>query len=346
MQHWTLDWQQQLTKNTIFTIGYYGSKGTHLNGNTELNELLPGQALGSQCATGNNTLQTAPAGSTVRCLTPGTGVFTGTINTQLDQIRPFRGYRSINMVETRYNSSYHSLQLSAQHRFDGFSQINLSYTWSKNLTDNPTSSVTAAPQNSADIPSDKGRAVLDRRHVLTVNYIYELPFFREQKGFVGKVLGGWEASGIVSYSTGLPLTITTSGYDPAGLGFISAQIAGGRPNLLCDPNQGAPGTIEQWFNANCFERNPATSATNISNTPGTSPRGVAFGPAWRRVDFTLTKNIRFGESLRIQLRGEAFNLFNFTNYRAVSTNVTAANFGQVTSFRDPRVIQLGAKFYF
>ena len=64
------------------------------------------------------------------------------------------------------------------------------------------------------------------------------------------------------------------------------------------------------------------------------------------MDFTLIKNIRFGESTRLQLRGEAFNVFNHTNFSSLSTNITAANFGAVTATRDPRVIQLAAKFYF
>jgi hypothetical protein len=73
---------------------------------------------------------------------------------------------------------------------------------------------------------------------------------------------------------------------------------------------------------------------------------VINGPNTSRVDFTMTKNIRFNESLRLQLRGEAFNVFNHTNFRTISTNVTAANFGQVTAVRDPRTLQLGVKFYF
>ncbi|HEX8130033.1 MAG TPA: hypothetical protein VF527_13100, partial [Pyrinomonadaceae bacterium] len=219
------------------------------------------------------------------------------------------------------------------------------YTWSKNLTDSQNDR-SNAPQNSYDIRSEYSRATLDRRHVFSLNYIYELPFFKNQQGFTGKLLGGWQASGIVSYNTGLPFTATTSAYDPAGLGFIPAAIAGGRPNLLCDPNENAPRTQQQYFNTACFERNPAATATNISNTPGSAGRGVIEGPSTSRVDFTMTKNIRFNESMRLQLRGEAFNILNHTNFRGLSTNVTAANFGQVISVRDPRTIQLGVKFYF
>ena len=172
-----------------------------------------------------------------RCQTEGTAFFSAAATAIFDQIRPFRGYRSLNIVQPRFNSNYHSLQVSGQHRFSGTSQVNLAYTWSKNLSDNQTDRSTA-PQNSYDIESDYGRAALDRRHVLTVNYIYELPFYKDQKGFAGKLLGGWEVQGIATYQTGLPFTVTTSAFDPAGLGFIPALIAGGRPNILCNPNEG------------------------------------------------------------------------------------------------------------
>jgi hypothetical protein len=340
MQHWSLDLQQQLTKNTIFTIGYYGSKGTNLIGATELNELPPGRALSSQCAVGASTTPT------VACQAPGT-VFGagGQASTILDQIRPFRGFRSVTMIEPRYGSNYHSMQISAQHRFSGASQVNLAYTWSKNLTNNQTDRSTA-PQNSYDIESEYSRATLDRRHVFSLNYIYELPFFSQQRGFVGKLLGGYQLSGIVTYNTGLPFTATTSNYDPAGLGFIPALIAGGRPNLLCNPNEGGAGTLQQFFNTACFSVNPTAITTTAANIPGTAGRGVIEGPDTKRFDVTLTKNLRFTESMRLQLRAEAFNVFNTTNFRALSTNVTAANFGQVISVRDPRVLQFGIKFYF
>jgi hypothetical protein len=343
-QHWSLDVQHQITSNTKASIGYYGSKGTHLIGVVEINELQPGQAINSQCAPGANTFQT-PGVALVPCLVRGTGFFSTAATNIIDQLRPYRGYRSITMLSPRFNSNYHSMQIGAEHRFARQSQVSLAYTWSKNLTDSQTDRSTA-PQNSYDIRSEYGRATLDRRHVFSLNYIYELPFFQNQEGLVGKLLGGWQASGIVNYNTGLPFTVTTSAYDPAGLGFIPAAIAGGRPNLLCDPNAGAPHTQQQFFNTACFEANPASTATNINNAPGSSGRGVINGPDTKRVDFTMTKNIRFNESMRLQLRGEAFNVFNHTNFRTIGTNVTLATFGQVTAVRDPRTLQLGVKFYF
>nr|MCU0238684.1 hypothetical protein [Pyrinomonadaceae bacterium] len=75
-------------------------------------------------------------------------------------------------------------------------------------------------------------------------------------------------------------------------------------------------------------------------------RGNIEGPPTTRFDLTLVKNLRFGERLRFQFRAEAFNIFNKVNYRALSTNVTAANFGQVITVRDPRTMQFGLKMNF
>jgi hypothetical protein len=238
------------------------------------------------------------------------------------------------------------MQLSAQRRFSGASQINLAYTFSRSVTDNPTSYINAAPQWNGDVAAEKGRSPLDRAHVLTINYVYELPFFDKQNDFIGKVLGGWQTSGIITYQTGTPYTITSASYDPAGIGYIPSIIAGGRPLLLCDPNENAPHTVQQWFNTACFAPQNTTFIPNIAGNAG---RGIINGPPTRRVDLTISKNIRFSESFRIQLRAEAFNAFNWTNMRLGGTpnlGRTATTYGQITSFRDPRVMQFGAKIYF
>ncbi len=363
MQHWSLDVQRQLTGKTIVTVGYYGSKGTHLIGLTELNSIPVGKALNSLCVNAFS--------QTVRCQTPGYVFRNAGSNTVivpnnpnadqtaptlrqstdlliLDQLRPYRGYRSIAMVQPRYNSNYHSLQLSAQHRFSGASQVSLSYTFSKNLTDSQNDRTTA-PQDTYDTKAEYARAALDRRHIFTLNYVYELPFFDKQNDFIGKILGGWQASGIIVYNTGLPFTVTTSNYDPAGTGIINANPTA-RPNLLCNPNQNAPNTPQQFFNINCFQANPAnTELTNAPNVPGNAGRGIIFGPSTSRVDFTMSKNIRFSERFKLQLRAELFNIFNKTSYRGfTSLNITAGAgvFGAIGSVRDPRTMQLGAKLNF
>jgi hypothetical protein len=365
MQHWSLDIQQQVTSKTLVTVGYYGSKGTNLIGSFEKNLLAPGQALNSLCATGANTIQNPGSGGLVPCQLPNQAFFSAQQEAVLDQIRPFRGYRAITAIETRFNSNYHSLQFFAQHRFTGASQVNVAYTWAKNLTDNQNDR-SASPQNTSDINQDKARAALDRRHILSINYIYELPFYRDQRGLVGKILGGWQASGIITYNTGLPFTPTVAGFDPAGLGLIPPPTTVARPNVTCNPNENAPRTAQQWFDVTCFQPTPINNTPinglpRFTNTVGNGGRGIIEGPDTNRVDFTLSKNIRFSERFRLQLRGEAFNVFNTTNFRGINVAVfntsTAPStvspvgngssaFGQVTSVRDPRVLQFGAKFNF
>jgi len=344
MQHWSFEVQHQFGAKTVASVGYFGSKGTHLIGAFELNEIPPGAALNARCASGANTLQT-PNVATVACQTPGTyfgGTVGGVNSAILDQIRPYRGYRSITMITPQFNSNYHALQSQLQQRLGESSQFNVAYTWSKNLTDNQTDRSTA-PQNSYSIGQDRGRATLDRRHVFTANYVYELPFLKNRRDFAGHLLGGWQVTGLVTLQTGLPFTLTTN-YDAAGLGNIPAAIAGNRPNLLCNPNENAPQTFEQWFNTSCVQPNP--TAAPISNTLGNAGRGVIDGPSTKRVDFSLFKNFRFSERFRLQLRGEAFNVFNHTNFRAINGNTTQGTYGQVISVRDPRNIQLGIKFYY
>lgn len=348
MQHWSAEVQQQLGAKTVVSVGYFGSKGTHLIGAFELNELPPGFALNTRCASGANTLQT-PNVVTVPCQAPGTyfgGTIGGVSSNILDQIRPYRGYRSINIITPQFNSNYHSLQTSLAQRIGESSQFNMAYTWSKNLTDN-ISDRSDAPENSYNIGLDRGRATLDRRHVFTANYIYDIPFFDKRHDFAGHVLGGWEVTGVVSLQSGLGYTPTTN-YDAAGLGNVPALIAGNRPNLLCDPNQNAPHTFEQWFNTACIQ--PAPTSAPFPNAVGNAGRGIIDGPPTKRVDFSLFKNIRFSESVRLQLRGEAFNVFNHTNFRSLSSTSkiaqTSTTFGQVFAVRDPRNIQLGIKLIF
>jgi hypothetical protein len=225
--------------------------------------------------------------------------------------------------------------------------VGLSYTFAKNLTDSQNDR-SASPQDSYNTRGEYARAALDRRQILVINYVYELPFFTAQSGFVGKTLGGWQVAGIANFQSGLPFTATTSNLDYAGLGLINANPAA-RPNLLCDPNSGAPQTLQQYFNTACFQTNPpntGTGSTGLPNTPGTAGRGVINGPSTTRFDFTLSKNVRILESLRLQLRAEVFNIFNHTNFRALGTNVTLSTFGQVTTVRDPRTMQLAVKLSF
>jgi hypothetical protein len=273
------------------------------------------------------------------------------------------------MIQPRFNSNYHSLQVSATQRFSGASQIQIAYTWSKNLTDNQTDRSTA-PQNPYDIHSDYGRAQLDRRHVFTANYIYEIPFFNKTTGFAQAVLGGWQISGITTFQTGLPFTPTISSFDASGLGLLGASNSSARPYQYGDPMVAGPvmsnpdprchttvsnggiaadevRTLNMWYNRCAFQTSVDTVLVYpfVGDFPGTAGRGVITGPDTFRTDLTLAKSIRFTEDMRLQLRWEVYNVFNKTNFVGFSTTPVTA-IPTISSFRDPRTMQFGIKFLF
>ena len=322
VQQWSFDVQQQVTNDLLFDIGYVGSKGTHLTGIVDLNQPTPGAAV----ATG--------------LVAPGT-VFTSANSPLLNAVRPYLGYSSINSIETTFNSNYNSLQASIQKRFSGNSQFKVSYVYSKNLT-NSGSDRSNAPQNSYDYKSEYGLAPYDRRHVVTINYVYELPLFKQQKGYLGHILGGWEISGITQFESGLPSEPSSAlGTDPAGLGIVASSSAVPRPDAVCNPNANAPHTQSQWFNTNCFASVPTGQVR-----PGNSGTYVIQGPGLNVWNVSLFKNVKINESVSFQLRGEFYNLFNHTNPNTFGTALGSSTYGQITAYRDPRILQLGAKFYF
>lgn len=341
VQHWSLDLQHQFGQKTLVTAGYFGSKGTHLSGLVDLNDLPAGYALTKTCLT---NLTTGPA--TIPCQSPGQVFVSSSATTAgsevvLNQIRPFRGYSTVRYLETAFDSNYHALQVKVQRRLSNNGQINANYTWSRNMTDSQNEFATV-PQNAYDLKAEYARANLDRRQVLNINYIYELPWFSQQRNLKEKFLGGWQFSGIAVHYTGLGFSPATSSNDPAGLGLIASAVAGARPNMICDPNVNAPHTDLQWFNTACFVNPPAGL-----NLVGNGGRNTINGPPTTRFDTTLSKNIRFSEAKSVQIRWEVFNIFNHTNFATFSSaNVTSAVYGRIGTTRDPRTMQLAAKFNF
>lgn len=321
-QQWSLDVQRQVTKTFLVDVGYFGSNAIHLLGIVDINEVMPGVGVAAGLLT-------------------GTTIFNSTTDVKLNDYRPYLGYNAINVVENGFTSNYHSMQVSIQKRLGANSLFNLNYTLSHNLTNNQTDRSTAA-QNVYDIHSEYGASQLDRRNIVTANFVYELPWLKGQEGLKGHVLGGWEASGLVSYMSGSPLTVTSSGVDPGGLGLLGSSAAGGRPDMTGDPNAYAPHKVGEFFATTAFALVPTGTIR-----PGDAPRGAVIGPGIERWDLSAFKNIRLAsEANYLQFRVELFNAFNHTNFNGVGTAFGSSTFGVVTSAHDPRIIQLGLKFYF
>lgn len=323
-QQYSFDVQRQYGRGLVLDVGYYGQKGTHLLGIRDINEVPLGLAYSSGVI---------PTGTYVTAAT----------TPRLNALRPYVGYGAINVLETNYNETYNSLQVNIEKRFSGHTSFGLAYTWSKGMGDTQ-SDRGSAPQNSLDVASERGRLAIDRTHVATANFVVDIPGFRDQKGFVGQVLGGWELSGIATFQSGLPFTATSGlGNDPGGLGFLGASAAGPRPDQACNPNNDAPRQLGQWFNTACFNEVPLGQIR-----PGNAGRGTIRGPGLQRWDTSLFKNFKLPitEQTSLQLRGEAFNVFNHTNYNAINTSLGSALFGRVTATRDPRIVQVALKLYF
>lgn len=320
-QQWSLDVQRQL-KRFVVMVGYYGSKGTHLLGLQDQNSLRPGQAKAAGLTNENGHVNSANL-------------------PRLNAIRPYLGYQYINGVSTDYNSNYHSLQVGAQRYFSGNSSLRIAYTWSKALTDSPTDR-SSAPQNVYCRACEYSRATFDRTHVFTASYFHVLPFFKQSKGVVKYALANWQVSGITTLNTGLPQRVTSAlGVDWAGLGTVGASAAPIRPDLVSNPNQGAPGDRFQYFNTASFQAVP-NGETRLGNAPATS----VIGPGINIWNISMFKNFRFEKGRSAQLRIESFNTFNQTNWAGLGVGLGNTNFGQVTSTRDPRRLQFGLKLAF
>ncbi len=267
---------------------------------------------------------------------PATGVAPAPINAN----RPYRGYGRITTNETTGESDYDSLQVALNRR-KGDLNLGVAYTLSRARGDSDSEDSTSSASLAQD-PRDPGGEYFyqdfDRRHVLSVNYIYRLPFYRGRRDLTGQALGGWEISGITRWYTGRRYSVT-AGTNSAIFGdtvTLRANLVPGQ-----DPNAAPPGgrTVEHWFNTAAFAR-PAT------NQLGDSPRNVLEGPGFFSTDLALFKRFPLSSRVRLQLRAEAFNVFNRKNYRAINTSLTATDFGRVTAYEAQRVMQLGLKLNF
>ncbi len=325
-QQWSMEIDHQITATTLFSVAYVGTKGTHLLGIVDINQLPPNYAYTSG-------------------FVPTTTNFTSTASElPLNLLRPYPGYNAINSLESWFNSNYNALQVTAQKRFKGDSQINANYTWSRNLTDNGSDRSNAPQSTYYFNKGEYGPATFDRTQIFNLNAIYMLPFYRTQQGAIGKTLGGWQASAIAQYYTGLPYTVTTSSSDPAAVGLLGSSASSARPDLVCNPYANWTSTRTSWFNTACFP-NPALGQHHL----GDEGRGVLRGPGYEGWSIALSKAVAFGAEAgyRLVIRGEASNAFNHTNPSTFgSTNNTSSLFGTITGYRDPRIVQLSGKFYF
>jgi hypothetical protein len=192
--------------------------------------------------------------------------------------------------------------------------------------------------NTYDDSGFWGNSSFDRRHVLNVYYIYDLPFWKDQSTALKNVLGGWQISGATFYRTGTPFSVTATN-DIAGVGDGNF----GQPyNLVGDPYAGANGQLSAGAGKDQnFLINPAAFQAPAKGTFGNAPRNAFYNPGEQQWDIAFFKNFRLPGSQRLQFRAEIFNFINRPNWNNIETspsnaNPTSANFGRLTSKNDAR----------
>ena len=306
--NWNLTVQRQLPWSTTIEVAYVGRSAYHLTRLRNINSLTPG------------TVQANPG-----------------VNP--DSLRPYQGYVQIQLAENAAQSNYHGLQVQLDRRFHSGLGFGVAYTWSKTLDNADTKSEVLF--NPFDPRGSRGPASTDRPQVLVLNYVYAIPFLKQNKGILGKTVGGWEVSGVSQFQSGAPLSPLGS-TDQAGVGPGN----GTQPwNLVSDPRVRQPAFSFSNSDQN-FWFKPSAFALPAPGTFGNSGRGVIRGPDSQIWNIGLRKNFAVRENMKFQLRGEAFNFLNHPNWSNPVTTTTSASFGRVQSKTGSREVQLALRFDF
>lgn len=313
---YSLEVQREVAKDWVFRLGYVGTKGTALFQTVDGNPALPRNS------------RTEP----------------------LRRQDPTRG-----IIRLRCNcaeSIYHSLQTSLEKRLTNNFSFGMHYTWSAFIdtaseifNPQPQGEV-AVPQDSFNRDADRARSSYDRPHRFTANFVYELPFLRDQKGVVGRFLGGWQANGFVTLQSGTPFTVL-NGADPTGaLQGIDSLVGNAiRPNLNSSLNLSGMNIIEllQAGGARLFSALPA-SGVRVGNVGRNTLRadGIA------NLDFSIFKNIKVSEGNNLQFRAEFFNATNTRNFGTPNSAINSgANFlNQWATNGGNRRILMGLRYTF
>jgi len=392
IQSWNLDVQRQVQANLMVDIAYVGSKGTHLPAyNILTNQVDPkwlslGSELGMSvsCLTSDTCPNSIAAG--VKVPFSNFSTLWGGGATIAQALRPFPQYGNFNGEDQSFgpdrtgNSTYHSMQARVTKRYASGLSYLVAYTISKNITDADSmgpgvSGFTGTGgfigQNSYNRRAEKAVSELDTPQSLVASFFYELPMghgkrFLNHTGPLDRVVGGWNLSGILTYTSGIP----TEAYGPCGgtaasILFGGCQVGGmdGRLNVVPGvPESNKSGNFQP---ASTSFYNAAAFALPSPYLMPTEPRALDHARAWgnRDEDFVLEKATRLvGEKASIKFRAEFFNLFNRHIYQANggawATPITspfipagspgcsgsfACGFGAVTGASGPRSIQLGLK---
>ncbi len=308
--------EQQMSKYTLFSIGYVGSNGRHL---LVLRDLNQPAANGTSVASVRPYTQTA---------FPNQSILTG------------KAPLGINQLESGATSNYNSMQVSLrQASWKGLTGT-LNYTWSKSMDE--VSSPTT-PSNSYNLKQDYGPSTFDNRNTVTGTVFYNVPQFGH---FAPRLTKGWQTNALLTYSSGQPLNPLVSGDRSVTSqlkdrpNVVSSQVYVGGTQLLTSTPYVSPtntgGRTYRFLQANTT--NQYYTAAPIG-TYGNARRDGIYGPNFRTVDFSLFKHTPISEKIMTEFRAEIFNIFNFNNFAqptvsGIGATTTSSSFGQTTATRN------------
>ena len=318
---WNAAFQRDVGFNTTVEIAYVGRRGLH--GQQELNEnqLLPGTTFAN----------------------PG-------INP--DALRPYKGYGAIRDTNNVSNSIYHGLQVDVNRRFAHGLSFGLAYTWSKSM-DYGSSQRDVLP-NTFSRYYQYGFSDYDHRHVAVINLIYQLPFYRDNKTLLGKLLGSWQFTEVTQFQTGSPVSVQTND-DFAGVGPGSGNSGDGNDGFGSRwiVNGNIPQTGGFGANTQYYAFTPGVNITQPAQGTFSNQRSrnIFYQPGFQNWNLGLFKNFQTTESQLITLRFEVFNWLNHPNWGGATgggldVNPTDANFGKVTFKDSQRQLQLSLRYSF
>ena len=312
--HFTI--QRELASGLVLDVAYVGGHGSHLMILADYNQAVPNQ--------------------------PGQ-------NLTLQARRPIPNFNFIEIAYGAGYSSYNGLQVKIEKRYSGGLYLLNSFTWSKAMDNASGHLETYGGDNSrvnfANVRNDKGLSAYNQPLNDTLSLVWELPYGKGRRfgadshGLVQGALGGWQFTAINTATSGLPINLT---WDPTP----QFQVSGApnyRPNI-----SGNPVTPEgQRTTANYLNRATVSIPTDPSHPWGNAGRNIARGYPFYQLDIGLHKEFRlWSEASHLQVRAEAFNLFNQTNFTAPNSDVSSSAFGSITSTFPARQLQFAMKVLF
>jgi Carboxypeptidase regulatory-like domain/TonB-dependent Receptor Plug Domain len=332
VQQYSLNLQSQLARNTILEVGFIGTRGTHLLRDRDLNQ--------AESASPTNPIRGAVTNSfknvSLRVPIQGFGAFPG-----------------ITEFESAGANWYNALETSISQRLSHGLQFQVSYTFSKDLATDLTSTIGANGGNG--LVGDQNNPLrrygpdnFNRPHRLVISYLYQLPSPRNLTAAWGRVAGGWAISGVSIFQSGHPLSITVSSpLNAFGIATDFPQIV---PDCrIATPAFSVEATLNNYFNTKCFTSLPKIGVDGTTGF-GNAGVGIVQGPGQVNTDLALIKKIAVrwpAESANVEFRTEFFNAFNHPQFSDPNTNLSSATFGHIlTTAVNPRVMQFALKYSF